>query len=213
MSFPAHTRRAPRLPAHVRREHILDAAIAVFARAGFRQATTAAIAAELGISEPTVFRHFVTKRALYLAALRRSTEVTMSRWAEIVAAAPSALAALLQMGQWYFAELQRDSQHLRLRFRSYSEASDPEVRALVRENVRTAFDFVHRLYESARAAGEIAPDTDVRAQTWLFVSIGTLLDLTQVLGMRDDLPLEVMPAIMRISGPRLGAGRPLREDT
>jgi hypothetical protein len=117
------------------------------------------------------------------------------------------MAALTEMGKWYFAELQRDSHHLRLRFRSYSEASDLEVRALVRENVRTAYDFVYRLYESARAAGEIAADTDVRAQTWVFVSIGTLLDLTQVLGMRDDLPLAVMPEIMRISGPRPGTPR------
>lgn len=200
-------RRAQRLPAPARREHILDAATAVFARCGFREATTAAIAAELGVSEPTIFRHFVTKRALYLAALRRSTELTMTRWAEIAAQAPSAMAALTEMGKWYFAELQRDSHHLRLRFRSYSEASDLEVRALVRENVRSAYDFVYRLYESARAAGEIAADTDVRAQTWVFVSIGTLLDLTQVLGMRDDLPLAVMPEIMRISGPRPGTPR------
>ena len=212
--MPSETgsRRAQRLPAPLRRENILDAAIVVFARNGFREATTAAIAAELGVSEPTIFRHFVTKRALYLAALRRSTELTMTRWTEIAAQAPSALAALMEMGKWYFAELQRDSHHLRLRFRSYSAANDLEVRALVRENVRTAFAFVHRLYESARAAGEIAADTDVRAQTWLFVSIGTLLDLTQVLGMREDLPLEVMPEIMRISGPRLGgAPRPAEE--
>lgn len=206
-------RRAQRLPAPLRRENILDAAIAVFAHAGFRDATTAAIAAELGVSEPTIFRHFVTKRALYLAALDRSTEITMARWREIAAAAPSALAALMEMGRWYFAELQRDSQHLRLRFRSYSEANDLEVRALVRANVRTAFDFVHGLYESARVAGEIAPDTDVQAHTWLFVAVGTLLDVTQILALRDALPLEAMPAIMGLIGPRLGTGQPASEDS
>lgn len=205
-------RRAQRLPGPVRRENILDAAISVFAHAGFRDATTAAIAAELGVSEPTIFRHFVTKRALYLAALDRSTEITMGRWREIAANAPSALAALMEMGRWYFAELQRDSKHLRLRFRSYGEANDLEVRALVRANVRTAFDFVCRLYESARAAGEIAPDTDVRAHTWLFVAVGTLLDVTQILALRDDLPLEAMPAIMGLIGPRLGDGPPVSKD-
>jgi TetR/AcrR family transcriptional regulator len=203
-------RRAPRLPAPERREHILDAAIAVFARVGYREAATAAIAVALGISEPTIFRYFPTKRALYLAAVDRSAEITMGHWREIATRSPSPLAALLQMGQWYFAELQRDSQHLRLRFRSYSEANDPEVGTRVREHVRTAFDFVLELYERARVAGEIAPETDVRAHTWLFVAIGALLDVTQILGMRADLPLEAMPAIMTLAAPRHGRG-PLPE--
>lgn len=200
-------RRAPRLPAPVRREHILEAAIAVFARVGYREAATAAIAVELAISEPTIFRHFPTKRALYLAAVDRSAEITMGHWREIAARSKSPLAALLEMGQWYFAELQRDSQHLRLRFRSYGEANDPEVGPRVREHVRTAFDFVHQLYERARAAGEIAPDSDVRAHTWLFVAIGALLDVTQILGMRQDLPLEAMPAIMMLTAPRPGGSQ------
>lgn len=200
-------RRAPRLPAQVRREHILDAAIAVFARVGYREAATAAIAVELGISEPTIFRHFPTKRELYLAAVDRSAEITMGHWRAIADRSTSPLAALLEMGRWYFAELQRDSQHLRLRFRSYSEANDPEVGPRVREHVRTAFAFVHDLYESARAAGEIAADTDVRAHTWLFMAIGALLDVTQILGMRGDLPLEAMPAIMILTAPRSGGGQ------
>ncbi len=205
-------RRAPRLPAPVRRENILDAAITVFARAGYREAATAAIAAELGVSEPTIFRHFPTKRALYLAAIDRSAEITMNHWQGIAARSTSALTALLEMGQWYFAELQRDSQHLRLRFRSYSEATDPEVGARVRTHFRAAFDFVHRLYESARAAGEIAADTDVRAHTWLFMAIGTLLDVTQILGLREDLPLEAMPAVMMLSAPQPFTGHPTSEE-
>src|SRR5262245_24608876 len=212
MPQPVGSRRAARLPAPARRENIVDAAIGVFARTGYRDATTAAIAAELGVSEPTIFRHFVTKRALYLAALERSTEITMAHWREIAAAAPTALTALREMGRWYFAELQRDSKHLRLRFRSYSEANDLEVRALVRANLRTAFDFVQQLYEKARAGGEIAPDTDVRAHTWLFVAVGTLLDVTQILALRDELPPEAMPGIMSLIGPHLATRQPQSED-
>jgi AcrR family transcriptional regulator len=208
----APARRAARLPAPARRENIVDAAIAVFARVGYREAATAAIAAELEISEPTIFRHFPTKRALYLAAVDRSAELTIQRWREIAAASSSPLGALMEMGRWYFGELQRDSQHLRLRFRSYSEANDPEVAERVRGHLRAAYDFVADLYERARRAGEIAADTDVRAHTWLFVAVGTLLDVTQILGLRGDLPLDAMPAIMMLSGPRPGDGQPLPEE-
>ena len=51
------------------------------------------------VSEPTIFRHFPTKRALYLAAIDRSAEITMARWHEIAARCTSPLAALLEMGQ------------------------------------------------------------------------------------------------------------------
>ena len=206
MPSPVISRRAPRLPAPARRENILDAAIAVFAQSGYREAATAAIARELGVSEPTIFRHFPTKRALYLAAIDRNAEITMARWQEIAARHQSAIGALFEMGQWYFAELERDSQHLRLRFRSYSEASDPEIGARVREHFRAAFEFVLGLYESARAAGEIAADSDVRTHVWLFMSIGTLLDVTQILGLRGDLPLAAMPAIMMHIAPGPGGG-------
>ena len=197
-------RRASRLPGPLRREGILDAAITVFARVGYRAAATASIAAELGVSEPTLFRHFPTKRDLYLAALDRSAEVTMRQWRAIAAEAATPLAALLAMGQWYFAELQRDSQHLRLRFRSYAEA-DEAMAARARAHVGEAFTFVQDLYEQARASGEIAADTDVQAHTWMFMAIGLLLDVTQLLGLREALPLAAMPAIMQLTAPRPGA--------
>ena len=109
---------------------------------------------------------------------------------------------MLAVGQWYFAELQRDPRHLLLRFRSYGEAADPEVGDRVRARFRDVFAFVQALHDAARDRGEIAADTDTRAQTWLFMAIGTLLDATQILGLRDDLRLEDMPALMMVAAPQ-----------
>jgi AcrR family transcriptional regulator len=204
MTSAGRRRRAVRLPAPVRREQILDTAITVFAACGFREASTAAIATALGVSEPTLFRHFPTKRALYLAAIARSADELIGRWQAIAERATSPLAALIEIGRWYYAELQQDSRHLRLRFRSCTETADPDVRARVQEHLRAVFEFVHRLYEAARARGEIAPDADTRAHAWHFVAIGTLLDVTQITGLRQDLPLEALPAVFMLGAPRLG---------
>jgi AcrR family transcriptional regulator len=184
----------------VRREQILDAAIEVFARSGYRDAGTAAIAARLGVSEPTLFRHVPTMRALYLAAIDRSAEVLISRWRELAAAAPTALAALFAVGEWYFGELARDSRHLLLRFRSYGETADGDVADRVRRHFVTVFDLVLELFTRARDAGELASG-DPRAHAWLFMAIGGLLDTTQILGLRDMLRLEEMPAIMQLAMP------------
>ena len=200
MAVAAVRPRAARLPAPVRREQILDAAIDVVARSGFRDAGTAVIAARLGVSEPTLFRHFPTKRALYLAAIDRSAEVLVGRWRELAAAAPTPLAALFAVGEWYFGELTRDSRHLLLRFRSYGETADVEVAERVRRGFVTVFELVLDLFTRARDAGQIAA-ADPRAHAWLFMAIGGLLDTTQILGLRDMLRLDEMPAIMQLAMP------------
>ena len=61
----------PRLPAEERRAAVLDTACRVFGRCSYRGATTAEIAREAGVTEPILYRHFDSKRALYLACLER----------------------------------------------------------------------------------------------------------------------------------------------
>ena len=58
-----------RLQAPRRREAIVDAVVSLFAERGFRGATTRELAAAAGISEPVLYQHFETKRALYSAII------------------------------------------------------------------------------------------------------------------------------------------------
>jgi len=52
-----------------RRAAIVRTAIRLFAEKGFRGATTRALAAALGVTEPVLYQHFATKRALYAAII------------------------------------------------------------------------------------------------------------------------------------------------
>lgn len=52
-----------------RRQQILNVAMSLFSRHGFRGTTTKEIAAASGVSEAMVFRHFATKQELYSAIL------------------------------------------------------------------------------------------------------------------------------------------------
>jgi AcrR family transcriptional regulator len=55
-------------------DQLLDAARAVFAEGGFRQATMEAIAARANSTKPTLYAHFGDKDALYRAAFAREGE-------------------------------------------------------------------------------------------------------------------------------------------
>src|SRR5947209_10287005 len=54
-----------------RREEILETATALFAEQGFLDAVTQALAERLGVGKGTIYRHFPSKRALFLAATDR----------------------------------------------------------------------------------------------------------------------------------------------
>ena len=56
------------------REQLLEAAVKVFANAGFRGATTRRIAQEAGVNEVTLFRQFGSKEGLIIEAVLRSVE-------------------------------------------------------------------------------------------------------------------------------------------
>jgi TetR/AcrR family transcriptional regulator len=57
------------MPASDRRTQLLQAALNVFSRKGFNGTTTKEIAAEAGVTEAVIFRHFPTKQALYQSVL------------------------------------------------------------------------------------------------------------------------------------------------
>ncbi len=63
-----------RQPTEERRRQIADAALKVIAERGLGRFTTQAIAAEIGVTDATLFRHFASKEDIVLAALDRVEE-------------------------------------------------------------------------------------------------------------------------------------------
>jgi len=63
-----------RLSGEERRRQIVEAAIDLFSRKGFRGTTTRKIAEAAGISEAMIFKHFATKQELYSAIIEAKSE-------------------------------------------------------------------------------------------------------------------------------------------
>ncbi len=128
---PGKTRRRT---ADERREDVINAAIIEFATFGLHGASTEAIAARAGISQPYVLRLFGTKKALFLASVERVCEQVMATWQRGLDAITATHAdaspqdRLRAMGEGYIA-LVDSVDGLRLVLQSFSSAEDPEVRA------------------------------------------------------------------------------------
>lgn len=58
-----------RLPGDQRREQLINVAVDLFSRKGFKGTTTREIASAAGVTEAIIFRHFATKEQLYTAII------------------------------------------------------------------------------------------------------------------------------------------------
>jgi AcrR family transcriptional regulator len=179
-------KRAPKQAAEVRRETVLEAAIRVFARTSYRAAGTAEIAREAGIAEPTIYRHFDSKRSLYLAALERCGAIVRDQFARIAERTPDAGQALDDMGKWYGQAMETDPVYLRLRQRSLAETDDPEVRAIVRGMYEEILTIVGDVIRRGQAEGSFSPAISPEGGAWLFIAIGHTMDLARLIGMTPE---------------------------
>ncbi|MDG2303507.1 MAG: helix-turn-helix domain containing protein [Candidatus Binatia bacterium] len=200
--------RAARRPAAERRAEILRTAMKAFAQKGYRETGTADIAREIGISEPTLYRYFDSKRELYLEAIELGSGEILSRWHEMARESATPVDALIGLGIWYFEDLQRDTSTLMLRARAEIETEDPEVNEKLRAHFLETFDFVLGLYQQAEKAELIPAGLDLRARTWLFISLGSLIDRTELLGLRERLDMAEIGQVITALAPELAPAPP-----
>lgn len=178
---------AKRLPREARRQAVLDTACRVFSRSSYRGATTAEIAREAGISEPILYRHFGSKRDLYLACLDQT-------WAELQAVAAEARATdpggcLGAVANAYMSSRSR-VRLIDLWIQGLSEAAEDAVIAkAVKRQIRDVHASFVDLIRESQARGEVEAARDPVAEAWIFVASGLLATVDYRLGglLGDDL--------------------------
>jgi len=84
-------RRAPRLPAAVRREQILDAALRLVVDHGFGAISMEGVARAVGVAKTVVYEAFANTDELLRALLQREESLVIAELARIVPATPAGL--------------------------------------------------------------------------------------------------------------------------
>lgn len=178
---------ARRLPAAERRASLVEAALEVFATSTYAGATTAEIARAAGVSEPILYRHFGSKRDLWLACLDAA-------WDEVRGVIEEKLALLASGVAIPEAEMRSPWESPRmpnLWLQGITEAGDDEaLRDHVRRHMIEVHTFVADLFRDQQRAGRMPKDRDASAEAWIFVSGGLLRSVGDRLGgvvTPDDL--------------------------
>jgi AcrR family transcriptional regulator len=180
-----------RLTAEERRAAVLDCACGIFSKGSYRGTTTAEIARHAGVTEPILYRHFASKRDLYLACLDNAWEACRAMWEDAVAAEPDPALWVGAMGNAYLQARDKRGLIANLWIQALTEASDdPEIRRYLKRHLRDVHKFIADVIRRSQEAGGIPPQHDPEAEAWIFISIGLLATVSQRLGsmLQDDFP-------------------------
>lgn len=173
---------AQRLPAAERRQALIDAALRVFSTGSYAGATTADIAREAGVSEPILYRHFPSKRELYIACLdevwRRTREQFEANLAQL-----GDRDAIKALGMALFGMQRLRILPTNLWIQALTEAGeDPEIKKYLRKYVRELHDFIADAIRHGQHAGGVNNERDAEAEAWIFVAGSLLLTVADRLG-------------------------------
>ena len=159
-----------RQSADERRQHVLEAAIAIFAAEGYHGASTTAIARAAGISQPYIYALFRNKHDLFLAAYHEVAERIRTRLLTAAEDGADPEERLRAMGEAYLAMIGNSAEVL-CQLQAYAAAGDPALRDPIRD------EFV-RLFEAVRETADVS-----REEAAFFFAGGIFLAIASALGV------------------------------
>ena len=139
---------------------------------------------EAGVSEPILYRHFGSKRDLYLACL----DEAWARGARLVGAQaladePERRAVAAAMGTAYMNLREKKAALADFWIQALTEAGgDPEIRRYLKRHLREVHDFVADVIGRAQAAGGVPAERDPAAEAWIFIALAVLGSFGRRLG-------------------------------
>ncbi|HET9796752.1 MAG TPA: TetR/AcrR family transcriptional regulator [Gemmatimonadaceae bacterium] len=162
-----------------RMQALLDAALGVFARDGYRTATIDDVAAAAGVTKGAVYHYFDTKEALLLSVIERSHVLAFGRAEEALrdASLPASTRIRLLVRK-VFSERSAGSSDrlLGLLVRSAAHEVPRAHERWLREGPARLWTLVARLVEEGKARGEFRADADGDVGARVLVS-GLMLQL------------------------------------
>jgi AcrR family transcriptional regulator len=177
----------PRMAASERRAALLETACRVFSKGSYRGVTTAEIAREAGVSEPILYRHFASKRALYFACIDEAWRHVRSVWTEASESGQAQDDWFQTVSNAMQAAKAQRVLLASLWVQALAESSeDEEIRKYLRHHLREVHDDLAEGMRRAQEAGQILPDRDPGAEAWMFVGNAIIGSIWQRLGIISD---------------------------
>jgi len=193
------TPKRTRLSGQERRALMLRSAKRVFARSSYAEASTGELSRESDVTEPMLYKHFGSKKGLFLAVLDELRTEVLERFQERlrVRADKDILDALAYVVEDYRDVIKVDPDALRLLFQAVAASSDTDIGRCVGEHNRKVYGLIYQLAERAKQEGYLDANVDVDAAAWGYMSIILTIQYSSMLNLTNEI-IQVQPEMSRI---------------
>jgi AcrR family transcriptional regulator len=172
-----------RLTKAERKRQLLAQAKRLFVTLGYHATTTKKIAEDAGITEPVLYRHFESKKALFLEVLQEIREATLNRWHSETGALPDPLAKLHAIADMYLGSTRAHAVEFRIMHRTLVECDDEEIVALLRAFYLDSEALLARVIGEGQQTGVFRRSLDPRVGAWELIRTALGYTLTLPLGV------------------------------
>lgn len=192
----------PKQATEIRRAGLVAAALHLAARRNPAEITTADLARAVGITQGAVFRHFVSKEAVWLAVMDWTTQTLLARLQE-AAAGPSEqpLQPLHALQAIFAAHVDFVMAHPgvpRVIFQELQHADDTPLKARVRDLMQQYRTLVMALLQRAQTQQMLVPGTGLQAAAVLFLGAVQGLVLQSLFSGQVQAMAAQAPAVFAI---------------
>lgn len=201
-----------RLPAAQRREQLLDSAAKLFAEHGYARATTSQLAKAAGVTEPIIYRHFKSKRDLFVALIKRTGKRTLDQWQEHLKGANDPAERLRRLIGDNPMVSPTGRTEYRVFLQAISEVEDDKIQQAVNEHIALVHTFLAAELERAQKAHRVTTKFSPAVLAWLMIDIGMgygMMSAFRITGHgTDEAGTHVQEVLARVL-----VGRPPSEGT
>jgi AcrR family transcriptional regulator len=166
-----------------RKRQLLTHAKQLFVTLGYQATTTDKIARAAGVSEPVLYRHFESKKALFLEVLQEIRQATVERWQTETALLSDPLAKLHAIVDIYLGATREHALELRVVHRTLMETDDEEICAFLRSFYLDNEATIAQVIREGQQAGVFRRSLNPRDGAWELIRSGLGYSLTQPLGI------------------------------
>ena len=166
-----------------RKRQLLTHAKQLFVTYGYQDTTTEKIARAAGVTEPVLYRHFGSKKALFLEVLEEIRAATLERWHAETASLTDPLAKLHAIADMYLDTTRAHAVEFRIMHRALVETDDEEIVALLRSFYLDSEALLTRVIAEGQQTGVFRRSLDPRVGAWELIRTALGYTLTLPLGI------------------------------
>ena len=191
-----------RLPAAERRTQLLSVAAKIFAERGYARATTAELARAAGVTEPIIYRHFSSKKDLFIALIEQTGEDTIRAWQDQLAETddpPERLRILFGANPMV---TNRGRGVYRVIVQAMTEIDDEQINEAIQHHMQALHEFLSNEVRRAQEAGHVSKRFSPEVTAWILIHLGLGYGVLAPVGVpghaRDQTGVHVRDVIERL---------------